>query len=273
LNLEQGQKTVITNDQLQEIVAMSAEEQATELESYKGEDFEPDLIHHYRHVIESHYGHPYTAHHLPGEGGIHVGLRNNLKAKDLTPLKELPIVSLDLSATGIANLESLASFFLFKLNLEENPIVDLAPLSNLPLKELYIGGTEVKDLSPIKKLRLNILTLWSTQIEDIQALANMPLQWLSFSNTSVTDISPLQSCLKLKALSMFGTSVSNIDVLKTLPLETLLITPQRLEGKWRQTIKAIHTLKVVGENNIDLQLKRSAHHFLNHHKTQKRKSM
>jgi hypothetical protein len=49
--------------------------------------------------------------------------------------------------------------------------------------------------------------------------------------------------------------------------------PQHLEGEWRQTIKAIHTLKVVGENNIDLQLKRSAHHFLNHHKTQKRKAM
>ena len=79
------------------------------------------------------------------------------KLADLSPLKGLTLISLDLSHTAVSDLKPLIGHPLRSLNLAGTPVVDLAPLARLPLAELDITGTQVADLAPLKSLPLTEL--------------------------------------------------------------------------------------------------------------------
>jgi len=123
--------------------------------------------------------------------------------RELTPLANLPIVSLNLWKTKVNHLR---------------------PLAGMPLKELYLAFTAVDDLTPLRGAPLQSLTVAYAPITDLTPLKNMPLLHLYLSNTKVKDLTPLKG-LPLESLHLDRTPITNLNALKGMPLRRL-----RLEG-------------------------------------------
>jgi len=128
------------------------------------------------------------------------------KVEDLTPLRGIPLVALNLGNCG--------------------RIKDLGPLQNLPLTSLNLDGCgQVKDLTPLQGLKLTSLSIvGATQLRDLAPLQNMPLTWLNLSNcVQVTDLTPLQG-MKLTGLSLWNCpQIKEIAPLKGMPLTSLSV--------------------------------------------------
>lgn len=267
--LEAGQKTSVHLMGVDSIVQMSQEELAWELREYEEHRFAPSALHHYELKLLKVYGHPLYIEKQ--RWGLHVSLKGNFKVKDLTPLKEIPMNSLDISNTNVTDLTPLEGRILRELNLEGTPLEDLSSLETMTLQDLYLGGTRVSDLSPLSQKPLRVLTLWGTQVEDLTPLRRMPLHWLSLNDTKVMDLSPLEEAASLKTLSIFSTDVQDLAPIREHRLETLLISPERLGEGWHDVVEGLHSLRVLGENDLDLKVHRRPRDFLLAHPRPKRK--
>jgi Leucine-rich repeat (LRR) protein len=147
---------------------------------------------------------------------------------DLTPLHKMPLEYLDLGAClGVADLTPLRGAPLKRLYLIGCPkIRDLKPLANSPLVELDVSTCgEIRDLSPLPST-LEILRLADcASLSDLRPLANMKsLQSVSLRGSSrIHDIAPITQ-LPIKSLFLSGKQVSDLNVLRALPLESLQLS-------------------------------------------------
>jgi len=166
------------------------------------------------------------------------------KALDITPLKRMPLSSLDLTDTPVRNLEPLSGLPLGTLRLANTRVEDLTPLATLPLEELDISDTAVADLMPLERLPLTTLRLNRTRVQDLAVLISMPLTTLSIAGTRVQDLAPLKGLklaeldatntwvvdlapltgMRLTSLRLAGTRVTNLAPLLGMPLTILTIT-------------------------------------------------
>ncbi|MEK0452055.1 MAG: Serine/threonine-protein kinase PknB [Verrucomicrobiota bacterium] len=145
--------------------------------------------------------------------------------RSIEPLRGMPLQWLSLSRTSVEDLSPLAgSSTLTELNLSHTPASDLGPLANLKLSMLQLGYSEARDLTPLSKLPIKYLDLENARgVGSLAALADMPLEWLSCAYINVTDFSPLAG-LPLKKLWLQGCTVGDLKFLRTLPLDTLILT-------------------------------------------------
>ena len=166
------------------------------------------------------------------------------KALDITSLKRMPLVILDLTDTPVRNLEPLSGLPLSILRLANTRVEDLTPLATLPLEELDISDTAVADLTPLERLPLTSLRLSRTRVQDLAVLVGMPLTSLSIAGTRVQDLAPLKGLklaeldatstwvadltpltgMRLTSLGLAGTRVTNLNPLQGMPLTSLTIT-------------------------------------------------
>jgi len=149
---------------------------------------------------------------------------------DISPLADLPLVSLDLSRSAvtagltdptplgeITTLESLAlssflpssvGFLSGLLNLENllmdrSQVTDLSGLGDLP-------SLEILNLSGARSTRL--------PLSDLSGLEGAPsLRWLFLNSTSVEDIGVLSTIPSLESVNLENTFVSNLSPLLALP--------------------------------------------------------
>ena len=171
------------------------------------------------------------------EGYLKVNL-SKTPTRELSPLTNLPIVSLNLWQTKVNHLRPLAGMPLKELYLAYTavddltplrgaplqsltvayaPITDLSPLKEMPLLHLYLSSTKVKDLTPLKGMPLESLHLDRTPITNLNALRGMPLRHLRLEGcTQLTDLSPLAQCLNLEVL-VLPQRHGDINFLKKLP--------------------------------------------------------
>ena len=171
------------------------------------------------------------------EGYLKVNLAKT-PTRELSPLTNLPIVSLNLWQTKVNHLRPLAGMPLKELYLAYTavddltplrgaplqsltvayaPITDLSPLKEMPLLHLYLSSTKVKDLTPLKGMPLESLHLDRTPITNLNALKGMPLRHLRLEGcTQLTDLSPLAQCLNLEVL-VLPQRHGDINFLKKLP--------------------------------------------------------
>ncbi len=119
---------------------------------------------------------------------------NNPGVADLTPLKGMPLASLDCSGTGVA---------------------DLIPLKDMPLTDLDCGATKANDLTPLKALPLKRLRCNATPVADLAPLRGRPLEWLDCSATGVLHLTPLAQ-LPLVELDCAGSPVASLAALKSI---------------------------------------------------------
>jgi hypothetical protein len=79
---------------------------------------------------------------------------------DLAPLAEMPLTSLDLGATQVADLSTLRGMKLTTLNCFKTQVSDLAPLAGMPLTSLnLLDCPKLHDLAPLTRMNLSEVRL------------------------------------------------------------------------------------------------------------------
>lgn len=141
----------------------------------------------------------------------------NPEASDLEPIRDMPLVDLDVSDTLIEDISPVARLPLTRLVIANTKVTDFEPLRYMPLTSLDLSQTAIRDLSPLLVHQLTSLALAGTQITDISALTNLPLTELRLDDcTSVEDFTPLVSLTELKRLTLPAQAIST-DLLDQLP--------------------------------------------------------
>jgi len=151
---------------------------------------------------------------------------------DLSSLsREISFSELDLSATPINDLTSLAQLKLSSLNLSHTSIRDLAPLAKLPLLESLDISHSTADLSTLKSLEPYLslsLNLRGCEVSDLSIVTHFRmLDGLAIDCENLKDLSPLAKLTRLSRLELTGVredhDVSWIRDLPCLNLENLSI--------------------------------------------------
>ena len=173
------------------------------------------------------------------------------KALDITPLKRMPLASLDLTDTPVRNLEPLSGLPLSTLRLANTRVEDLAPLATLPLEELDISDTAVADLTPLERLPLTSLRLSRTRVQDLAVLVGMPLTTLSIAGTRVQDLAPLKG-LKLAELDATSTLVADLTPLTGMRLTSLRLAGTRVTNLTPLVGMPLTVLTITGTSVADL---------------------
>ena len=156
------------------------------------------------------------------DGVLRLGLKQS-PIRDLTPLRGLPLTSLDLTGcTNISDLKPLQGLPLRDLRLENCSVSDLSPITGMPLISLWLNGTRVTEISALRGMHLQQLVLGNTKVNDISALQGMPLGDLNLGWTRVKDISALHG-MAIGWLNLSGTPVSDLTPLQGTPLGCLLL--------------------------------------------------
>jgi tRNA A-37 threonylcarbamoyl transferase component Bud32 len=147
---------------------------------------------------------------------------------DLSPLRGLPLKSLNFTDNQVSDLSPLRGLPLKTLAFQRNLAVkDLTPLRGIPLGQLDCAHTCVADLSPLKGMKLKHLSCDQTLVSDLSPLRGMALEELSVAHCrQVTDLAPLRG-MPLQRLWWAGTAVSDLSPLKEMPLKEILCDFQR----------------------------------------------
>jgi hypothetical protein len=184
--------------------------------------------------------------------------------RNITPLKGLPLIAIDLGMTQVTDLSPLAGMRLQRLDLENTPVADLAVLRGMPLTVLKLQQTKVTDFTVLEGMplqQLNLLdlpftdshfglihnapleTIWlaGTQVTDLTPLPLQHLESLDIARTSVSSLAPLSRAAKLKRLNIADTPVEDLTSLAGLKLQRITLTPSRIKQGF-ETLRQMSTL-------------------------------
>jgi hypothetical protein len=151
-----------------------------------------------------------------------LGVAWNPRLRNLGPLRDLPLESLNCVGCGVEDLSPLAHASLRELICAGNPIRDLSPLRGLKLDLFHCNKTLVRDLSPLGGMRLRAVRCQETPVESLEPLRGQPLHLLECHNTNISDLAPISGSKFLWSLSIGGSRVTDLTPLKTLPQLTNL---------------------------------------------------
>lgn len=159
-------------------------------------------------------------------------------------------VSVSLSGfPALSDLSDLRAIAPLRLQISNSGILDWNSLSQLSVEALDLSGCDVATLPATLRgfSRIRTLSLRDTQITDIAALRAMPsLERLDLANTLVSDLNALASSRRLLELDIAHVAVANARVLMTLPLTKLTISPLLFSDKATlAALRAHRTLRIV----------------------------
>lgn len=195
---------------------------------------------------ESSSGQLSTLSPLAGMPLTSLAVHGNSKVTDLSPLKSLPLIDLNIWATQVTDLSPLKEMPLRVLNVRETPIADLTPIRGLPLTSLDASRCfQVTDLSPIKDMKLTRLSINQLNVPDLEVLREMPLQRLEIAGMpNVVDLSPL-SGMPLTDLSIDCPRVSDFTPLSELPLKVINFDNSNDNDRFFDVIRSIPSLQTI----------------------------
>ena len=161
---------------------------------------------------------------------------------DLSPLAELPLEYLSLAGNEVSDLSPLAGLTeLQVLDLGENPVRSIEVLTGMPaLREVVLEATGITSVEVFRGSEiqsLNVRTTWVTDYTPLEECPNltrlitgsMPegaaetlagltgLEELRLYSTPGLDLTLFAGFQKLRALDVFGSTVSHPDALSGLP--------------------------------------------------------
>ena len=140
---------------------------------------------------------------LHEENGVIVAAEfPNCKLRDLSPLRGLSLMGLDLSG---------------------NPVREIRHLRGMPLRTLFLENTRVESLLELSEAKLVELRLNNSPIKSLRGLEGQPLENLYAVGTQITEVSPLSSS-NLRQLWLSESPVSDVSGLAGLPLVSLTST-------------------------------------------------
>ncbi|HBC88795.1 MAG TPA: hypothetical protein DCZ94_17775 [Lentisphaeria bacterium] len=169
---------------------------------------------------------------------------NDKPVHNISPLTSLQISFLNLSRTGVGDLNALKNSKITDLYLDWTNVTDLSPLKGMPLKTLSLSGSQARDFSVLKDMPLENLNLGDSNVKDISFLKGKQLKILSLKRTDVNDLGPLKG-MKLQQLSLFETNFKSFKPIEDIPLEWILISPRILNPDIYRTLKKMKTLKFI----------------------------
>jgi Leucine-rich repeat (LRR) protein len=163
------------------------------------------------------------------------------KISDLSPLRDLHLVSAGLWGNEISDLSPLSQMTDMEiLSLDDNRISNLFPLKGMTklnnftfsnneitdisvlanfwnLQYVALGSNPIDDLSPLTGLDLIEFRMWDCQVSDISALAGATnMEYLDLTNNRIGDISALQGMTKLKFLHLGGNPIKDYSPIADL---------------------------------------------------------
>jgi serine/threonine protein kinase len=157
---------------------------------------------------------------------------NNPEAEDLDPIREMPLLRLDISGTQIQDLTPLADHQLEELNVANSRVTDLSKISAMPLEKLNLSQTKIASLDPLAELPLKTLNLSSNSIPSLAALTDLPLEELRLDGcVGITDFTPLTSLKNLKRLILPAVTIPD-GLLEALPNLSKIGTNWTVDG-WK----------------------------------------
>jgi serine/threonine protein kinase len=98
------------------------------------------------------------------------------RVMDVWPLRGFPYLKkLDLGddRSVLSDISCLRGLKLVELNLSNTRVVDLTPLLGMPLTRLQLSGTAVKDLAPLRGMKLASLSIGDSAVTDLAPLKDM----------------------------------------------------------------------------------------------------
>ena len=120
-----------------------------------------------------------------------------------------------------------------RLYLDGTNVRDLSPLAGQPLKIISLKRTPVTDLSPLADFALEELVIKEMEVTDISFLRRGPLcnsvERLFLDQLAVTDFSPVAACKALRILSLYKSSVADLEPLRGLHLRELYLASTQVE--------------------------------------------
>jgi len=146
---------------------------------------------------------------------------------NLSFCRDMPLSKLDVSSTPVQDISSLQKTALGTLNLSKTRIRNLQGLEELPLRSLDLTATQVVELEPLKGAPLQNLSLRATQVSDLNPLMDSPIDTLELPGSQVRSIRPLTYC-PIRCLNMIGIPVEDLSPLKEMQLESLSLSPLKL---------------------------------------------
>ncbi|HTU20014.1 MAG TPA: protein kinase [Gemmataceae bacterium] len=161
-----------------------------------------------------------------GDGRVCNASVQTVQLEDLSPfrgfpaLRSLGVVGKNWDKLGrVWDLSCLKGMNLLELNLSFNRVWDLSPLREMPLTDLELVCNLIWDLSPLQKMRLRTLSVASTNVDDISPLRGMPLETVSLDITHIKNLSALSK----SPLKRVAVSAPDLEPLRDLPLEWILL--------------------------------------------------
>jgi hypothetical protein len=182
---------------------------------------------------------------IENDAVIGLNFDNDQTVSDLSPLRGMPLKTLDIKDTRVTDLTPLTGMPLETLMAWRWRGSDLTPLKGMPLKWLNCGGGGQKfDLTPLAGLPLDFLCINQTQVSDLGPLEGVPLTRMHCVNTPVADLTPLHK-MRLRVLAIEGTSVTDLSPLKGMPLVHIRLTPKNIT-RGLEILRDMKSIKEIG---------------------------
>ncbi len=173
---------------------------------------------------------------------------------DISALKGLPIASLNLTGTGVADLSPLTGMPLTRLDLTGcRSVTDLDALKGMRLRSLVVQSGHIRNIDVLKDMPLRALHLYCPQLGDIAAVSGMRLSSLALTCPRVSDLSMLRG-MPLSNLHIPGSGIRSLEALRGLPLTSLNIADTRVSDLTPLTGMPLQTLNIVGTRARDLEV-------------------
>lgn len=167
---------------------------------------------------------------------------------DISVVAGMPLKTLILEGTSVADLSPLTGMSLEVLHLQDTPVTDLSVIQGMPLRQLNLKGVAVNDVTQFTEMPLSTLWLLETDVSDISALRGTSLESLDLQDTTVSDITALSHMTTLKRLNIGGTKVTDIRPVTGLRLERIFLSPDTVT-QGMDELRAIPSLAKIGTSH------------------------
>lgn len=155
---------------------------------------------------------------------------------DLTMLKHLPLVGLELNETPVKDLSPLSHHRLEMLRFANSQISDLSPVEQMPLVRMDLRVTPITDFTPLQKLKhLTFVMLDLRSEEQIAVLKSLKSLRLC-NQIPMTDIgdallSPTTASRSIKPAAAFEPIEPWLQRVSDLPVQSLMAEVQSELGR------------------------------------------
>lgn len=202
-----------------------------------------------------------------------LSLADNPKLTSIRPLRNVPLIRLDLSGTGVTDLSATAAMPLEWLSVAGTPVANLSPLKDKRLRYLDIANTKVEDLSVLRGMPLHTLILNGIRKLDPEVIGALPLKnvridgaqmvyideilRLPLDEFGIVDASqkllPKISALKLNSLYLHGRDVEDLSALNGIQVKSLTLDSARVRDFSPLRSLALDQLRIVNSFIKDIQ--------------------